>query len=139
MMHKNYHLLVVLMLGVSVVNFANSLFAADNTTGQAARPAFVVVVHVSNPQTEFTRTEPSKLFLKKLKLWSQMNIPILPVDQLETAAVRAHFSEQILDKKIAAPKAVGRKRFFSGRNVPPPEKETDAEGVAICCGKCRRS
>lgn len=127
MLNKNSHWLVILLIGVSVVAFAGRMFAAESAKEPDAEPAFVVIVHVSNPQTKFTQAELSKLFLKKLKIWPQTNIPVLPVDQLETAVVRAQFSEQILDKKVSALKAYWQKEIFSGRSVPPPEKETDAD------------
>lgn len=127
MVNKNDHRLVILMMCISIAAFAGNLFAADAQKESDAAPAFVVVVHVSNPQTTLTQADLSKLFLKKLKIWPTTNIPVLPVDQLETAVVREHFSDQILGKKIAALKAYWQKEIFSGRSVPPPEKETDAD------------
>lgn len=128
MITNKHHWLVIVTLCVGFLTFASRLSATDSAAKESgAEPAFVMIVHVSNPQTTLTQAELSKLFLKKLKIWPQTNIPVLPVDQLETAAVRTQFSEQILGKKIAALKAYWQKEIFSGRSVPPPEKESDAE------------
>lgn len=127
MTHKNYHWFVIIAACASMTVGAGRLSAADLATESAAQPTFVVIVHASNPQTKLTQAEISKLFLKKLKVWPQTNIPALPVDQLETAAVREQFSQKILEKKVPALKAYWQKEIFSGRSVPPPEKESDAE------------
>jgi ABC-type phosphate transport system substrate-binding protein len=88
-------------------------------------PAFTVIVNADNPATTLSAKDISKLFLKKVKLWEQTKEPVLPVDQVETTDIRNDFSQDILGKKQAAIKAYWQKQIFSGRDVPPPEKDSD--------------
>jgi ABC-type phosphate transport system substrate-binding protein len=87
--------------------------------------AFTVIVNADNPATTLKTKEISKLFLKKVKLWEQTKEPVLPVDQVETTDIRNDFSQDILGKKQVAIKAYWQKQIFSGRGVPPPEKDSD--------------
>jgi hypothetical protein len=54
---------------------------------------------------------------------------VLPVDQLEEAAVRDGFNREIHRKSGTAIRAYWQQRIFSGRDVPPPEKESDANVI----------
>lgn len=92
-------------------------------------PSFKIVVNASNSTSSLSRAEISNLFLKKTTVWSNGN-KVLPIDQAEGAAVREAFSEQIHGKNVSAIKGYWQKQIFSGRGVPPPEKESDKEIIA---------
>jgi ABC-type phosphate transport system substrate-binding protein len=99
-----------------------ALFAA---AALGAEPAFRVVVNESNLVSSLSREELSDLFLKKNSAWPDGTL-VLPVDQFEKAEIRDGFNRQVHHKSNAAVRAYWQQRIFSGRDIPPPEKESDA-------------
>lgn len=87
---------------------------------------FKVIVHPSNNLPSLSKEQVSKMFLKKVTKW-QNGRTVFPVDQGETSLVRERFSQKIHEKTVTAIKAYWHQKIFSGRDVPPPEKTTDAE------------
>jgi hypothetical protein len=94
----------------------------------AGAEEFKVVVHPDNPATEVGREELSRLLLKRAFRWSD-GTPAEPVDSADEA-LRARFAEAVHGKRLAAVRAYWNQQIFSGRDVPPPERATDAEVVA---------
>ena len=93
-----------------------------------ARPAvagdYQAVVHPSNPVASVTAADLSRMFLKKVQKWDH-GPAVVPVDQLNDAAVRAAFSQEVHRKKVAAVVAYWQQQIFAGRDVPPLEKVGD--------------
>jgi len=104
-----------------------TLLLADPTNG--AKPGFRVVVNEANPVSSLSRQEISDLFLKKSSEWSGLG-RVLPVDQTEGTAARESFNREIHRKSSTAVRAYWQQRVFSGRDVPPPEKDGDQEVLA---------
>jgi ABC-type phosphate transport system substrate-binding protein len=104
-----------------------TILLADATTG--AKPDFLVVVNPANPVSALSRQELSDLFLKKSSEWPRLG-RVLPIDQAEGAAVRESFNREIHRKASSAVRAYWQQRIFSGRDVPPPEKDGDQEVLA---------
>jgi ABC-type phosphate transport system substrate-binding protein len=100
--------------------------AAATPAGSAKPPAFRIVVHPSNPATTVDRRFLEDAFLKKVKVWPGGG-PIRPVDLEPGSEVRRRFTEQVLRRPLAAVRAYWQQRIFSGRELPPPELETDEE------------
>jgi ABC-type phosphate transport system substrate-binding protein len=96
---------------------------------RAAAPAYRVIVHPSNGQTSLERRFIAEAFLKKTTRWSDGGV-IKPVDLSPDSAVRQQFSDEILQRSVAAVKSYWQQMIFSGRDVPPPELKTDEEVVA---------
>jgi ABC-type phosphate transport system substrate-binding protein len=92
--------------------------------------SYYIVVHPGNPAVSMTKEQISKLFLKKGTSWPHGR-RAYPVDLLESSAVRQKFSKEIHGKTVASIKAFWQQRIFSGREVPPPEKASDADVVAF--------
>ncbi|HEX2832646.1 MAG TPA: substrate-binding domain-containing protein [Thermoanaerobaculia bacterium] len=90
---------------------------------------FKVIVNRSVKADSLTRQQVSDLFLKKTTKWPD-GTAAAPVDQPDTSAVREAFSKEILGKPVSAVKSYWNKQIFSGRDLPPLEKKTDAEVVA---------
>lgn len=67
------------------------------------------------------------MFLKKISRW-QNGRRVAPVDLEERSPVRESFSQRIHAKDTSAVKAFWQRMIFSGRDVPPPEKDSP-EGV----------
>jgi len=92
-----------------------------------------IIVHQSNPLSDLTRDQASRLFLKKALAWPDGR-PAAPVDQREDAATRIAFSRVVLGKSIAAVKAYWQQQIFSGKAVPPPEQASDEQVVRFVAG-----
>jgi ABC-type phosphate transport system substrate-binding protein len=93
---------------------------------------FKIIVHETNPISSMTRAEVSEIFLKKTKKLNGTDA--LPVDLVSTNPVRQSFSRYIHRRPFSAIKAYWQQQIFSGRGVPPPEKESDREVVAYVWG-----
>lgn len=111
---------ILLMVSLSILLFGH-LSVANETR------AFKVIVHASNPESELTKQEISKLFLKKVKKWKSSKEAVLPVDLISDSPVREKFSKAIHGRKVSSVKAYWQKQIFSGRGVPPEEKGSDKE------------
>lgn len=95
----------------------------------AAEP-FVMIVNAGNPVSALSTQELSSVYLKKTTRWPSGE-EIQPVDLKDPSATRESFSHAIHGKSTAAVKAYWQKMIFSGREVPPSEKASDAEVVAF--------
>ncbi len=93
---------------------------------QAQGTSFKVIVNDSNPIESLSKTDVSRLFLKKGTLWKS-GFGVSPVDQPPRGELRAEFSESIHRKKVDWIQGYWRKLIFSGRNTPPPELASDRE------------
>jgi ABC-type phosphate transport system substrate-binding protein len=100
----------------------------------ATAESVVVVVNAANPAAELPTDEVSKMFLKKTSRWTGNNEKVLPVDLVDTSALREAFSKQVHGKGTAAIKAYWQKMIFSGHDVPPPEKPSIAEALSYVRG-----
>lgn len=104
-----------------------AILLAGAATG--APPAFRVIVNPANPVSSLSRAELSDLFLKKVTGWSGGG-RALPVDQ-EEGDTRESFTREIHQRSPSAVRAFWQQRIFSGSDVPPPEREGDAEVLAF--------
>jgi ABC-type phosphate transport system substrate-binding protein len=97
--------------------------------GAEPTPAFRILIHPDNPATNLSRDFVTDLFLKRATRWSDGEAAH-PVDQGSDTAVRARFSEAVLRRSVAAVKRYWQQRIFSGRDLPPPEFESDEAVVS---------
>jgi hypothetical protein len=104
------------------------LVSAASVRAQSASPPppppYRVIVHPKNPTTAISRKLLGELFLKKSTRWGH-DVVVRPVDQLVSAPVRRRFSEAVLKRSVAAVKSYWQQAIFSGRDVPPPELDSD--------------
>lgn len=115
-------------LVIAVFLLASTLTAAGHTEA----PSFVVIVNAANASTP-APDEIADIFMKRLTRWHDGS-PIVVVDALPGSAVRAAFTRAVLHRGVEAMEAYWQQQIFSGRDVPPPQKETDAEIVAFVRG-----
>jgi ABC-type phosphate transport system substrate-binding protein len=87
-------------------------------------PEFRVIVHPDNPSTALNREFLSDAFLKRSTRWNDGET-IRPVDQRPDSLARQHFSRSVLHRSVTAVKSYWQQRIFSGRELPPPELESD--------------
>lgn len=97
---------------------------------EAQGSSFVVVVHESNPVSTVKSDELSKMFLKKITVWRTKR-PVVVVDQPETANIRVEFTRNVLHRGLASVESYWQSQIFSGRAVPPQQRQGDAEVMAF--------
>lgn len=97
-----------------------------------ARP-FRVIVHPSNSLKAAERAFVANAFLKKVTRWSEGEV-IRAVDLRADNPARRRFTEEVLKRSVGAVRSYWQQRIFSGRDVPPPELESD-EGVVAFVAK----
>jgi ABC-type phosphate transport system substrate-binding protein len=88
--------------------------------------AFKVVVNDANPVDRLSPEELSRLFLKGTTAWNGGE-PVTPVDKVANSPERVSFSQSIHGRSVSAVKSYWQRQIFSGKGVPPPEKESDSE------------
>lgn len=93
---------------------------------QAQNTSFKVIVNDANSIDSLSKSQVSRLFLKKETRWKS-GFGVSPVDQLPRSELRIEFSDSIHDKKVDWIKSYWQKLIFSGRKTPPPELESDRE------------
>lgn len=98
----------------------------------AAEEGFKVLVHRANPTTSVTRAQLGQMFLKKVTRWpgGAVVTPVEPADE----AVKARFYERVTGKSPGALRAYWNQLIFSGRDVPPLERQSDEAVVEFVRG-----
>lgn len=94
----------------------------------AASPRFRVIVNEANPITSVDRKTLADVFLKKVTQWGDGEV-IRPVDLRAESAVRAAFTDEVLRRTVIAVKSYWQQLVFSGRDVPPPEVDSDEQVI----------
>jgi hypothetical protein len=108
---------------------ASMLFATGaGLFAQGRAPAYQVIVHPHNAATSVERTFLADAFLKKVASWSSGEV-LHPVDLSPSSPVRRSFSDEVLHRSVADVKGYWQQRIFSGRDVPPPEFDTDEDVI----------
>ena len=87
-------------------------------------PAFRVVVNLSNPVASVPRDVLVDVFLMKASHWDNGETAH-PVDLAADSEVRRVFSAQVLERSVAVVRTYWEQLIFSGRDLPPPELDTD--------------
>jgi|HubBroStandDraft_1064217.scaffolds.fasta_scaffold07711_5 ABC-type phosphate transport system substrate-binding protein len=91
-------------------------------------PVYVVIVEPSNEVTSLERKFLEGAFLKKITRWPNSSA-LRPADLAPNSAVRRKFTEEVLNRSVEAVQGYWQQRIFSGRDVPPPEFDTDRDVV----------
>ncbi len=117
-------------LSALALALALSLTALSATVAAQSRaPAtYQVIVNPSNPATALDQGFLEDAFLKKTTHWSNDDV-IRPADLVPSSPARRKFTEDILKRSVEAVRGYWQQRIFSGRDVPPPEFETDEDVV----------
>lgn len=96
----------------------------DPAQAQPAAPAYRIIVHPATADSSVERKFLAQAFLKKTTLWSDGET-IHPVDLPPSSPVRRRFSEEVLERPVAAVRSYWQQLIFSGRGIPPPELDND--------------
>ncbi len=94
----------------------------------AGTPEFQVIVNPQSAVDHLDRSFLSRVFLKRVSHWPD-GTPIRPADQRADAPVRGRFDEDILGRPVIAVRNGWQQAIFAGRDVPPPELDSDAAVV----------
>ena len=105
------------------------VLAAVATPRAVFGQAFKVIVNSGNATEELSADQASKIFLKQAKFPS--GAAATPVDQPKSAATRGEFTKTVHGKTVAAIESYWQQQIFSGKDVPPAAKPTDADVVAF--------
>ncbi|MEP7052521.1 MAG: hypothetical protein ABJB12_19295 [Pseudomonadota bacterium] len=109
---------------VPVLALLSWVLLARGTARAEAVPGFRVIVQADNPVSELSREFLADAFLKRTTRWSNGEA-LRPVDQRSSSVARQRFSDSVLRRSVAAVKNYWQQRIFSGRDLPPPEVESD--------------
>ena len=96
----------------------------------ALAAGYKVIVNNTNETSSLQKKELSQLFMKKTAKWGA-GTAVIAVDQTEKSSVRERFTQEVHGKSVAAVKSYWQQQIFSGRDVPPVEKSSDAQVVAF--------
>ena len=124
-MPKPARILMRLLAAVSAL-FAVAALAPGRAYAQTS---FVVVVNMTNPSSSIGRSELAALFTKKEQSWRDGS-PAFPVDLPADDPTREAFTVAIHGKSPQAIRAYWQQQIFSGRQVPPPERDSDEQVLA---------
>lgn len=91
----------------------------------ASNESFSVIVNAHNPTAAVDRRVLADVFLKKSTHWEDGE-STRPADLPPNSTVRRDFSVRVLGRPVAAIRSYWQQSIFSGRDVPPPEFESDA-------------
>jgi ABC-type phosphate transport system substrate-binding protein len=103
---------------------------ALSSPSAAGAQEFTVIVNAANPIASMPRDDVAKLFLKKTVAW-QSGQPVAPVELPVATKAREAFARTVLNKSIPQVKSYWQQQIFSGRDVPPPEKQSENDVVAF--------
>lgn len=98
---------------------ASALIALCVGASEARAQDFVVVVNDANSVSELRRDDVANAFLKR-------STRLVAVDLSANSAVRDAFSKAVHGRPASAIVSHWQQQIFSGRDVPPPERSSDA-------------
>ena len=110
---------VFLVLSLIMIS-AGFLQAQEDSKG------FVIIVNKSNNVSSLSKSQVSRMFLKKVFTWKDGE-PVKPIDLTPDSSVRKAFSQEIHGRNVYSIKNYWQQMIFAGRDVPPLEKETETE------------
>jgi hypothetical protein len=119
----------LLAVALTLLLLPTALAATVSAEEPRPQPAYLVIVHPKNPRASVERRFLQDAFLKKTRSWPNHKV-IRPVDAVWSSSVRKRFSEAVIGRSVAAVRAYWQQRIFTGRDVPPPELDSDAKIVA---------
>lgn len=100
------------------------VLALGASAGRARAQGYVVVVNAASSVSSISKDELSKVFLKK-------GGKLAPVDLAKGSSVRDAFSKAVHGRPAAAVATYWQQQIFAGKDVPPPEKGSDADVLAF--------
>jgi hypothetical protein len=113
---------VVTMMIIVIV--AVAFAATGGASAETPAGPFRVIVNPRNATDAVDRRFLTEAFLKKTTRWRD-GAAIRPVDLVSDSPVRRRFTDEVLNRSVAAVKSYWQQAIFAGRDIPPPELESD--------------
>ncbi|HMI85895.1 MAG TPA: hypothetical protein VK550_17480 [Polyangiaceae bacterium] len=112
------------MLALGALAWLTALGSFPGASAVAGETEFRVIVDPDNSTTSAPRELLAEAFLKTSTRWPDGEL-IRPVDQRPESTARKGFSQSVLKRSVGAIRSYWQQRIFSGRDVPPPELDSD--------------
>jgi len=112
---------IALLLVLTVTGLGSTSHAQGGATSAGG---YQVIVHPNAPSTAVDRQFLEDAFLKKVTMWPRGEA-IRPADLTPNSNVRREFTEAVLKRSVEAVRSYWQQRIFAGRDLPPPEFNTD--------------
>lgn len=87
-----------------------------------------IIVNSNNRTKVITRKFLADAFFKKITFWEHGE-SIIPVDLESDSDTRKKFSDQIMNRPVAAIRSYWQQMIFSGQAIPPVEFNTEEEVI----------
>jgi ABC-type phosphate transport system substrate-binding protein len=116
--------LAVLIFALTLAAFGVTIMAHAS----APETAYQVIVHPDNPHSTVERQFLQDAFLKRVTTWPADGT-MRPVDLAPNSPTRRKFTQDVLKRSVDDVRGYWQQRIFSGRDLPPPELDTDDEVV----------
>ena len=97
---------------------------------RAQAQAYQVIVNAANPASELRRDEVAKVFLKTVVKWGT-GVAAAPCNNGASKSVTEAFAKAVLGKSASALESYWQQQIFAGKDIPPPEKKSDADVIAF--------
>jgi ABC-type phosphate transport system substrate-binding protein len=107
-----------------------SALAVGLMPAPASADGYQVIANSGVGASSLTREQVSQMFLKKLAKWPDGK-SVVACDQAKNAAIRETFSKAVHGRGASAIVAFWQQQIFSGADVPPAEKSTEADVIAF--------
>lgn len=126
---RRVDLIFLIFVATTTAVFSQTPTPVPTPTSSPAAPAYWVIVHPRNVVTAVNRKFLEDVFLKRRTAWGSGQ-KIFPVDLATSSPVRHRFSQDAIDRPVSAVKSYWQRLIFSGRDVPPPELDTEQQVIA---------
>lgn len=112
--------------GVLMVLLALAPCLHSATEESKASPRKIAVItHLDNVNSEVTRAELGRMFMKKTTLWRNGK-RCIPIDQAGTSDIRAQFYRAVLDRSVDSMKRYWMRETMTGNAKPPVSLDSSA-------------
>jgi ABC-type phosphate transport system substrate-binding protein len=116
--------LAALIVALTLAAFGVTMMAHASAT----EAGYQVIVHPDNPHNSVDRQFLQDAFLKRVTTWPADGT-MRPVDLAPNSATRRKFTQDVLKRSVDDVRGYWQQRIFSGRELPPPELDTDDEVI----------
>jgi hypothetical protein len=120
--------LVVVACALGVALASSALGPRARAVSAPPGSTFVLIANPTNVVATVERDFIARAFLRKLRWWPD-GASIQPVDLPPSSPLRRRWSQEILFRSVEAVKNYWQQLIFAGRDLPPPEMESETDVV----------
>jgi ABC-type phosphate transport system substrate-binding protein len=108
--------------------FVATMLLLTAQTRSSAQQGYRIIVHLTHTVDSVPKSKVSQLLLKKVSKWED-GTKVQPVDLESKSPVRAAVSRDVHGRSVSSIKIYWQRQIFSGREVPPPEFDNEAQVI----------